>query len=86
MTSKYKTTFYIGEPFYISDIYQELKSVTGVLDVVKVKLVNKTGTDYSSVVLDINNNLSPSGDYLIVPKNAIVEIKFPAVDIKGKVR
>jgi|ETNvirnome_2_300_1030623.scaffolds.fasta_scaffold02537_3 hypothetical protein len=86
LTRKYKTSFYIGEPFYISDVYQELKSVTGVLDVVKVKLVNKTGTVYSSVILDINDNLSPNGDYLIIPKNAIVEIKFPAVDIKGKVR
>ena len=63
LTNKYKTSFYIGEPIYISEVYQELKSVTGVLDVVKVKLVNKTGTDYSSAVLDINNNLSPSGDY-----------------------
>ena len=86
LSAKYKTSFYIGEPIYISDIYQELKSVTGVLDVVKVKLVNKTGTDYSSVVFNINKNLSSSGDYLVIPKNAIVEIKYPAVDIKGKVR
>jgi hypothetical protein len=60
--------------------------VPGVLDVVKVKLNNKVGSDYSSANIDINKNLSPDGDYLVVPKNAIVEIKFPAVDIKGKIR
>ena len=56
------------------------------MDVVKVKLVNKTGGQYSYVTLDINKNLSPEGSYLMCHKNAIFELKFPAVDIKGKVR
>ena len=53
---------------------------------VKVKLNNKTGSDYSGVEVEINSNLSPDGSYLIVPKNAILELKFPSVDIKGKIR
>ena len=60
--------------------------MTGVLDVVKVKLVSKKGSTYSSIEYDINQNLSPDGSYLIIPKNAVVEIKYPSVDIKGKVR
>ena len=83
---KYNTCYYIGEPFYISDIYSELKKVDGILDVLKVKLVNKTGANYSSVTLDINANLSPDGSYLVVPKNAIVEVKYPQTDIVGRVR
>ena len=51
-----------------------------------MKLVNKTGADYSSVTIDINDNLSPDGDYLIVPKNAVVEIKYPMTDIEGRIR
>tara|TARA_R110002020_G_scaffold234898_3_gene447030 strand:- start:241 stop:2037 length:1797 start_codon:yes stop_codon:yes gene_type:complete len=86
LKEKYDTCYYIGEPFYISDVYSELKKVDGVLDVVKVKLINKTGPDYSSVSVDINQNLSPDGSYLVVPKNAIVEIKYPLTDIEGKVR
>ena len=78
--------YYIGEMVYISDIYAELKKVEGVLDVVKVKLVNRTGADYSSAAISINENLSPDGSYLVVPKNAIVEFKYPSVDIRGKVR
>ena len=86
LKDKYNTCYYIGEPFYISDVYSELKNVDGVLDVVKVKLVNKTGNEYSSVTLDINQNLSPDGSYLAVPKNAVVEIKYPLTDVEGRVR
>jgi len=86
LTEKFNTDFYIGEPVYISDIYEELKKVKGALDVVRVKLVNKTGQNYSGVTLDINRNLSPDGTHLIIPKNAIAEIKFPATDIQGKIR
>ena len=73
----YKVPYFIGEPIYITDIYAKLKDVEGVLDVIKVKLVNKNGTNYSGSSIDINQNLSPDGTYLIVPKNAIVEIKYP---------
>lgn len=76
--------YYIGEEFYISDIYKVLKEVNGILDVTKVKVINKSGIGYSSATLDINQNMSPDGTYLVVPKNAIVEIKFPQTDIVGK--
>lgn len=86
LQEKYDTSYYIGEPLYISDVYSELKKVDGVLDIMKVKLVNKTGTTYSSITIDINANLSPDGSYLVVPKNAIVEIKYPQMDIVGRIR
>jgi len=86
LANKYSTAFYIGEHFNISDVYQELKNVKGVLDVIKVKLTNKTGTVYSGVAIDINSNLSPEGSMLIAPNNTIFEIKYPATDIKGKIR
>ena len=82
---KYANPFFIGEAFYISDVYQELKHVRGVLDVVKVKLTNKYGANYSDTIIDINKNLSPDGSYLVIPKNVVVEIKFPSTDIRGKV-
>ena len=82
----FSTTFFIGEPLYISDIYQVLKEAPGVLDVVKVKINNKVGGQYSGASMLINENLSPDGSYLIVPKNAVLELKFPEVDIVGKVR
>ena len=86
LSTKYKNPFFIGESFYISDIYSELKQVKGVLDVVKVKLTNKSGGNYASTVININKNTSPEGTYLVAPKNTILEIKFPETDIRGKIR
>ena len=85
ITEKFSTPFFIGEPIYISDIFSELKNVTGILDVVTVTLVSKTGGNYGNANIDINANLSPDGTYLMVPGNALVEIKYPASDIIGKV-
>jgi hypothetical protein len=78
--------FYIGESFLLSDIYQILKETEGVLDVLAVKIVNKKGSNYSGNVIVINDNMSPEGNELVCPKNAVFEIKFPKVDIVGKVR
>ena len=86
LKAMYADPFFIGESIRITNIYRELNQVRGVLDVVKVKLINKTGANYADTVLDINKNLSPDGTYLAVPKNVIVEIKFPQTDIRGKVR
>jgi len=78
--------YFIAEQMYISDVYSELKKVTGILDVIKVKIVNKTGGQYSNAGFRVDKNLSPDGSYLMCPQNAIFEIKFPDSDIKGKVR
>jgi hypothetical protein len=86
LRQKYQTCYYIGEQFSISDVYSYLKNVEGILDVIDVKIVPKTSSEYSQASININDNISPNGNYLIVPNNAVVEIKFPEVDIKGKVR
>ena len=86
LKDKFSVPFFIGEPIYISEIYSTLNKVSGVLDVIKVKLVTKSGGNYSGVDIEINKNLSPDGSYLIVPKNAIIEIKYPQTDIRGKIR
>ena len=90
LQSRYSKNFYIGEPVYITDIFAELNKVKGVLDVVKIKIVNKSGTGnvqgYSGVQFDINENMSPDGSYVVIPKNAVAELKYPGVDIKGKIR
>lgn len=85
IADKFSTTFFIGEPLYISDIYSELKKPRGILDVIKVKITNKSGGKYSSLSFNVDKNLSPDGSYLVCPKNAVFEIKYPDVDVKGKI-
>ena len=86
LANKYNTPMFIGEQLSISQIFSELSKVKGVLDVVKVQIVNKNTSDYSNVIFPIQENLSPDGDYLMTPQNAILELKFPETDIKGKLR
>ncbi len=86
LANKYRNPMFIGERLLISDIFSELNKVNGVMDVVKVKIINKNTSGYSNVVFPIQQNLSPDGDYLLTPKNAVLELKFPEVDIKGKLR
>jgi hypothetical protein len=82
----FRQPLFIGEALYISDIYEVLKNVTGVLDVVKANIYIKSGGDYSNSSIEIEKNLSSDGSYLAVPNNAIMELKFPDVDILGKSR
>lgn len=82
----YNNNFYIGEKVSISDMYNILKNVSGVLDVLKIRVRNKTGPSYSSATIDINKNLSPDGNELIIPKNAIVEFKYRNTDFVGRAK
>ena len=86
LKQRFSNTFFIGEHFDITEIYSALKEIREVLDVLHVKVVNKVGIKYSNVQFSVNKNLSPSGTKLMCPKNAIFEIKFPEVDIKGKTK
>jgi hypothetical protein len=80
------TSYFIGEHVNIANLYKRLSEVKGVLDVVSVKITNKNGGNYSSVQFNINENTSPDGTYVVIPKNAIAELKFPTSDIRGKIR
>jgi hypothetical protein len=84
--SLFSDGLFIGEHFQISDIYSELKKVIEILDVDSVILTNKFGGQYSSINFSINKNLSPQGTSLVCPKNAIFEIKYPRLDIRGKIK
>ena len=83
---EFSSNYYIGESVVISDIYKTLNAVPGVLDVVKARLLNRTGANYSSATININKNLSPDGNQLIIPKNAIVEFKYKNTDFIGKAK
>lgn len=77
---------FIGEPLSVGSLFNVLSSVQGVQDVVKARYVLKSGVNYSNYSFVFQQNYSPDGDYLMVPKNVIMELKFPETDIKGKLR
>ncbi|RPG05106.1 MAG: hypothetical protein CBE07_003100 [Pelagibacteraceae bacterium TMED247] len=77
---------HIGEPIYLSEIYNVLSKTTGIIDVKKVKIYNKTGAPYSEEYMDIEEVLSRDGTYYNIPKNVILELKYPNSDIKGVIK
>jgi hypothetical protein len=66
-------------------VYNSLKKVDGLIDVVEVKILLKNGGLYSDVFFDIDNNTSVDGRYINVPLNTIMELKYPNDDIKGTI-
>ena len=76
---------YIGESFFISDIYNTLKKVDGLNDVKSVKIFQKVGGLYSDIGFDIDRFTSPDYRYIECPKNVIFEIKYPDTDIIGEI-
>jgi len=81
-----KKVFAIGEPFFITDVYTILNRVQGVADTMNVKIVKKGGSGYSQIGFDVDYFTSPDGRYVAIPQNAIFEVKFPSIDIKGTVK
>jgi len=79
-------TPYIGEPLYITRFYEILNKTTGVVDVKSVTVNNKSNGRYSTVSLNFNKMLSKDGTYYKVPKNVVLELKYPNLDIKGTVK
>jgi phage-related baseplate assembly protein len=79
----FSNQLYIGEPIYITRLYSILSKVEGVADVKTVRVEQKRGANYSSVNINFDEALSPDGTYIMTPKNAIMELKYPNRDIKG---
>jgi phage-related baseplate assembly protein len=74
----------VNQPIIISEVYSILLQTNGVQSVTKVEFTNKSGNNYSPYSYDVagairNNVLYPSLD------PAIFEIRYPEVDIQGRV-
>jgi len=86
LSNAFSSPLFIGESISKSEIFNVLNGVSGINDVVKVQIINKTSSNYSNVFFSVSDNTSPDGDMIVCPKNAIFELKFPEVDIKGRLR
>lgn len=83
--SLFTEKLYIGEPVYITKIYQTVNRVQGVVDTLKVTPLIKQSANYSNLGLEIDDVLSKDGTFLKCPKNCVFEIKFPDQDLKGTI-
>ena len=73
----------LGEHFYLTRIYDTLRKIDGVLDVLEVTLYRVTGNEYSDTYFDVRQQMSPDGRYLIAPHNVAFEFKDISKNIIG---
>jgi hypothetical protein len=74
-----------GETLNITDVYNSLKKVNGIVDVVSVSIDEKIGGVYSDSQFNFKANTSSDGRYINVPANVVMELKYPNSDIKGTI-
>ena len=75
----------IGESILITDFYKVLQKVPGIIDVVDLEIVERSGASYSNLDYNFVNNLTPDGRRIAADANVVFELKFPNVDIKGSI-
>ena len=87
------SNFDMGDTIYLSQLIENINNVGGVLNVINLQVFNKVGGNYSlneiSQTLEDEQTLeiNISQDYaLIGDPISMFEIKFPAVDIRCRVR
>jgi hypothetical protein len=76
----------VGDPFYITDLQDILKSTLGVTDVIDVVVRQKVGAGYADLNFDVDANTSADGRYISLEEDMIWEIKNLAADIRGVVK
>ena len=81
-----KNIYDIGEEIIITDFYKILQKVEGVIDVVDLEIVGKSGASYSDLDYDFDEALAANGRRIRAEMNVAFELKFPNVDIKGAVQ
>jgi len=81
-----KNQYDIGEGIQLTDFYKVLQKVRGVIDVINLEIVERTGNVYSNASFSMLANLSADGRRVLASDNTVFELKFPSLDIKGSIR
>ena len=83
---RFNVKYNMGEPFYISDVFITLNSISGVVDTTNVVVSTKTIAGYSQFPFSIDRHLSNDGRVLMAPDKIAFEIKDFNTDIKGVIK
>jgi hypothetical protein len=81
----------MGDPLFVGELMKEVNNVPGVVNVIDVRVYNKTGGEYSSSkvsqTLDATTGLITQTDMTVFMKsNQIFQIRFPNKDIQIRVK
>ena len=82
----FKEKMDIGQPVYITKIYDRLNNLEEIVDVTNVEITNQAGGLYSDEALNLKEYISADGRILYAPENVVYELKYPNLDIKGTIK
>ena len=83
----FKEKLDIGQPIYFTKIYDTLNQLDEIVDVVDVDIaLAGPGGLYSGYSLNLNDYISSDGRILYAPNDAVYELKYPELDIRGTIR
>lgn len=82
----------MGDPLFIGDLNKTIGDVSGVVNVVEVRVFNLIGGEYSSAEVPQSyknpetKEIQQSDSTIFMKSNQIYQIRFPRKDIKIRVR
>jgi hypothetical protein len=82
----------MGDPLFVGELMKEVSNVSGVVNVIDVRVFNKTGGEYSSSEVsqsykDATTKEIQQSDLTVFMKaNQIFQIRFPNKDVKIRVK
>lgn len=82
----------MGDPLFVGDLFTRIGSLSGVVNVVDIRIFNKTGGEYSTSEVsqeytDVDTKQIKQSDMTIFMKsNQIYQIRFPNKDIRVRVK
>lgn len=82
----------MGDPLFTGELLKEIGTTSGVVNVVEVRVFNKTGGEYSQAEVsqsyknDATKEIQQSDMTIFMKSNQIFQIRFPNKDIKVRVK
>jgi hypothetical protein len=82
----------MGDPLFLGELQKNVSDITGIVNVVNLKVYGKTGGEYSTsevsqdYVDDTTKEIQQSDSTIYMKSNQIFQIRFPNKDIKVRVK
>jgi hypothetical protein len=82
----------MGDPLLVGDLYRMIGAVSGVVNVIDIRVFNLIGGDYSSAevaqsyVNSVTKEIQQNDSTIYMKSNQIFQIRFPNIDVKIRVK
>jgi hypothetical protein len=82
----------MGDPLLVGDLYRMIGAVTGVVNVIDIRVYNLIGGDYSSAEVaqsyanSVTKEIQQYDSTIYMKSNQIFQIRFPNIDVKIRVK